>query len=1123
MSDLSPQNSKSNENEGIIYSIHVPLIIEASAGSGKTTILVKRYIAVLIYLLAVEKRSAFEAVKEIVALTFTRKAAGEMKDRIRRIIEEKFSLSYLMEALSNLETYNKIRITGHESVCAEILMQKESLQSALSSASISTIHSFGLNILRSHPVETELDPSASPQDNTGTADMGMTAKDAFFKTIRKLIDSRNKDFSLLIQVLGYESCEKILMDLMKTADSYGMDVLHDIIKRSRYLEYETENSIDEWMEKKAKPVLKKIPEALNGIKESIRKNALPAVEETIGKIEKALELSQASDLFHADVYYDKGSKVVKEAVEDLYGSYALELHKPLFSFLWRAFKIIYDSYEVLKRERKEISFSDIENKLLSSFNNNGDLVADVKKSIRYLLIDEFQDTSDIQKEIFDRLIYNEKRELSLIPFIVGDPKQSIYGFRNANIEIFENTKNAFKEYQGRYPSATYIELDKNYRSDGNLVAGFNRIFEDIFKDGNIAYHIQTAGRENGPKERGVFFVPARGGKTDEIVRNSCRDAACLIAELVNSGSYKPMDIMVLIRKGTKLSLLRESFEEILGAQGIPYFNIDSSNILEAPEIQDIIIYLQALENPSSNFYFLPLLKTPFFRKTDPEIAELLRNNPSLYEALNGTNDPEMEIFNDIRRKKNRVNIADLAEEIIGRSGYFSFLTTLPHKKEASTNAVVFLDYLRRLQTSEMFNLTDFLYYLQEYGITLAKPQVIGEKSNVVKVMTVHSSKGLESRAVIYIATSGGGNRSSEIIVSRGGRDRYLGMNIFCPDRNYTRLAEFKKGSEAEEEKRLAYVTFTRAEELFYYIGADNLAERNEKGKIDRDERDGKDGWGNFINLKKEFVSGRMIKVPEIKSRVKSENNIDLLRKKVSDKYELLKKNEEKLKYASFPLFVTITQLLDIEFLEAAFKKRYIDKSFPVDEALNEIAHSDDVFQENARADEGTFLHRVFQYSDDSSYPEYIEQNIEYESGVQPLKKDSIIKKAEAFFTSAFYQKYYSSANRSYSEWELNYPFEYSGFSILIKGAIDRYILLEPDYGVIVDYKLKVHSGMDRYARQLNYYAFILTELGYQVRELYLYDIEEGLAISVEKNTSDIKKIITQNLTRMKQYFLPAIF
>ncbi|MGA2142408.1 MAG: UvrD-helicase domain-containing protein, partial [Brevinematales bacterium] len=819
-------------DESAVYSINTPMMVEAPAGSGKTTLLVDKYIAMLIYLTAFRNKSAFDAVKEITALTFTRKAAEEMKDRIRKKIGENFTPAYLDYAVGMINIHE----TGGSPVPSEpagmtaaILAQKETLSGAISSASISTIHSFALNILKTHPVETMLDPASSPRgEEISGGDVFITARDALYSSLRKQIDTGSPDLSALIGILGFEKTEEMLEALLVASDSYGYNAVMEMAAAGGYLEYKDGISEREWLSKKVKPELMSLLSGLAAVRPDVGKTGLPALEKTIQKIESAILKDSAPDFFHADFYYPGRSGPVKTVSDALYARVYSEMHRYVFQHLWKVFRHVLAGYGNLKRERKEISFSDIELILLETLKKDRIFTADVKKNKSYILIDEYQDTSDVQKEIFDALIYDEKGGLSMIPFIVGDPKQSIYGFRNANIEIFGKTKQELLKFREKYQTPVYRELDRNFRSGKKLLDDFNEIFADVFNNEKTEYRPSvtagpaccsagTAGTGSmGPQ--GVYFVRSEESHADEMMASASRKAACIIAGLVGSHGYRPGEILVLVRKKTRLPLLRECFDDILGRRGIPYFHVDSSNILDTKEIQDIIIYLQALENPHSNYYFLPLLKSPFFRKSDPEIISFLRDGQSLYDVLNSAGaSAEMDLFNRIRLKKNRISISDLAGEIIERSGYFSFLSSLPCKKEATTNVLVFTDYLRRLQEMEMFNLTDLLYYIQEYGVSLSKPRVIGEKSDVVRVMTVHSSKGLESRAVIYLASSPGEGDPGAVIFSGSGSKAGMGMKLVKPDTNYFALAEDLKDAGAREEKRLAYVTFTRARELFYYI------------------------------------------------------------------------------------------------------------------------------------------------------------------------------------------------------------------------------------------------------------------------------------------------------------------
>ncbi len=469
-------------------------------------------------------------------------------------------------------------------------------------------------------------------------------------------------------------------------------------------------------------------------------------------------------------------------------------------------------------------------------------------------------------------------------------------------------------------------------------------------------------------------------------------------------------------------------------------------------------------------------------------------------------------------KKNRISIPELVEEIIYQTGYYAFLNNLPNRKESSTNLIVFLDFLRYIQDIEMFRLTDFLFYIQDYDVFLSKPQIVGEKSNVVKLMTIHSAKGLESRAVIYIATSGNtAGYRRKILMDKN----LLGIKLIDKDKNYVYLNNNYCIKEIEEEKRLSYVALTRAKELFYYIGVDNLAERNEQGsKLDSCERDGKDGWKSFINLKKDFVKNNLLQNEEnkISSELKKAQ-LNEVEQKVISRIDYLENNQNRLTYLTMPKFITITQLLDIEFMEAAFKNRYLYRSFPVDESLKEIASAEDLLMDiGNRAEIGTYFHKVFRFAGFDNYEDYIEKSIIMESESIIEKKEQIILTVKSYFNSDFYNEHFKDNYTYYSEWEINYPFYCSNNNFHIKGALDKYIRKGKESGAVVDYKLKLNKDLTRYQRQLNYYAYFLNNIGYPVTELYLYDIEENKAVKVDIINERLKEKIEENISKIINQF-----
>jgi ATP-dependent helicase/nuclease subunit A len=1083
------------ENEKVVYSIQAPLILEASAGSGKTTILVERYFATIVYLIIFEKFHFYEAFQSVVALTFTRKAAGEMKDRIREKIEE-LDTDTIVSVIRKLSQMNQKSLDSEstpEKWAQYLAAKKENLQNALSFARIGTIHSFALSLLRNHPVETEVDPLASPPDESGIEGLSITEKDALARSIRSWLESKNPDFVFCVERIGYQLTEQQLNSIHHFGKDLGIERLEVILRDSGYLDCENDLHWEELIESKIIPVLKKILAELKSLEQTVRKNALPAIERTIKKIQDFLFSGEKAAVFTTDFEYDAESKAVEEAVLPYYRKLYFEMHRIFFPFLWRLAKNFYQVYQKMQREKKEIDFSDIEIKFLKALEKSK-FREKVQNNIRFLLLDEYQDTSDTQKQIFDHL--------KGIPFIVGDPKQSIYGFRNANVALFEQTKKEFSEFS----ADSYQKLSRNYRSSPNFVDSINEIFADVFDQSPIIHYYPQQSFQKKETQESVFFIPSSGETAGEKFQNSCRTAANLIRNLVLSGEAKPSDVMVLTRKKTKISLLQNEFSDVLGDDSIPYFLVDTSNILESWEVSNLIIYLQALENPKSDFYFLPLLKSPFFRKTDAELLSLFRKNGNLYEGEKKDCSREIEIFEKIRGKKNRLSIAELTEEIVHSTGYYAFINSLPNKKELSTNLVVFLDFLRKIQSTEMFHLTHFLYYLQEYGAELSKPQVVGEKSDVVRIMTVHMAKGLESKMVIVIPDSGNVHQKEWIFGEEAG-EKLTGFSLFGKDERFVSLSRAASIKELEEEKRLAYVAFTRAKERLYYVGV---------------EEQKPNSWRDFIHLEKSFVQKRLFRdIPLVEKKIQPEETG--ISERVKKRVEFLESHEKEISAKSFPQAITITQLLDSEFSPSVFKNRYIRKSFPLDEALSDIAEIGDAASfVNPRADEGSFLHRVFQFADSVNFTDFIENHIALENELLIEQKGKIIEKAAHFFQSGFYHNFLANCVSDHREWEVNYPFDYNGKWLLIKGLLDRYVESSPKKGILIDYKLSLTGSEKRYERQLCYYAYILERMNIPVSRLFLYDIENAKEVEVKKSIQEIPAKMEENVVKIVELFIGAV-
>ncbi len=533
-------------DESVVYSIQSPLLLSASAGSGKTSVLVERYLAIFIYLIVYRKNSFYDAFQSIVALTFTRKAADEMKDRIRNKIEASFDEIYLSDLFNKLELFGSGKIDNKRDSIEYLKANKENILNALSHASITTIHSFGLSIILKYPIETGIDPYSSPLDESGIEELSTTSQDAYTETIRYFIDTKDHDFAQIVEIIGYNAVSDWLNEIHKAVKSKGIEEVVGLLKRSGYFDYDNDKNIEESVIKETIPALTQIKSELYLLSESEKRSKIK-VDAVIKKIEDFLLHRKNMDIFSADLSYEGTSTIIHNVIDPLYENLYFILNKILLPYLWRCYLLFHKKYEILKDFRKEITFSDIELILLKLLKFNLEIRKNIQNKIKYILIDEYQDTSDIQKEIFDLMVYNENNSMAMTAFMVGDPKQSIYGFRSANVEIFYATKQKFQNMSEIY----YKEINLNYRSSERMVKAFNEVFTDIFSEGNIIYQYQNSNKnETGSSGNGLFFIPAEGDNTSSIMESSSKYAADLICRLIRNG-YQPSDILVLFRKKNK--------------------------------------------------------------------------------------------------------------------------------------------------------------------------------------------------------------------------------------------------------------------------------------------------------------------------------------------------------------------------------------------------------------------------------------------------------------------------------------------------------------------------------------------------------------------------------------------
>ncbi|OHD57623.1 MAG: hypothetical protein A2Y33_06195 [Spirochaetes bacterium GWF1_51_8] len=1133
---MSPDNKPKSlfitlDDESIVYAINRPLMLEASAGSGKTTMLTERYLACLFYLLGFERLSPWEAVRSIVAITYTKKAAAEIRDRIRKKLAECLNKEYLLEMFVYLSRYSDTPLPDPEGAAGAILTGEDSLLNALNDAPISTIHAYGFGLLKKYPVEAEIDPSvriSAFAENESNLPIGI---EAAHQAVTKLMRENSRRFALLVSLIGINETMDFIATIRKTADDRGFGEFETRLRETGYLEYADKLASIEIADL-PDFVRSKTGAHIDGILGLCRRLAADEKKPPQGVTALLARLSGAdpSRIEHLiGLKYEPTSKseksdktAIQNSIRDAVLALSFEIHKILFAFILPVLREIYDTYFKLKLERRELLFSDIETLLDGVLARSVSLAECVRRNVRYFLIDEFQDTSDIQKRIFYALLFGGKSAPTIVPFIVGDPKQSIYSFRNANVAVFRETA---EDFARRFGPDSVKYLRKNFRSVPALVNNINTVFSNLFDNpasGGIEYQPQIPGGDKtGTGD--FYFVRSShegGRETKPAQETNYRNAARLVRALVENKKYKPGDILILLNKTTTpQKTLIPIFRELL-PENIPFVFADKRNLLDDDVIRDIVIYLRALDRPGSDYHFAALLKSPFFRLDDGTLLSL-RNDArkaksSLYDALLARGGEDILFFESLVKIKSKLDISSLVRRIVDETGYMIYLYSLPDGKSHATAVMLFLNFIESIKTGEIYNLTQFIYYLQTNKPELAFPKLFGEVCDVVRIMTVHSMKGLQAKAVIYIATSAY-NPPVDILTGDEPGCPKIGFDLIARDRNYVKLKERSDAKNHAEQIRLAYVALTRACDDFFYLGFMN------------DGRRTIDAWAEIFRTgtRPELEKFIRDKETDIDSLIEKFSSGDLalnVRRDVSrladDWADRLLSSPLKPVSPLLPAVITISQLLDMEFAASEFKQKYIIKSYPIGDMIDSLEIEEgEIVTAAGRAEIGTFMHGVFQFAKPSDYTAYIDATGEEMGFEDKRTREELLRLAGIYFGSELYKHYFTAPEWIRHEWEFNYPFAHTRYTPLVKGTADCFIR-SGGRGVLIDYKLSV-TDTRRYSRQLGYYALLLGKMGYPADELLLYDIENGTSIPAEYDPALTEKKLAENIEAIVDEFMGA--
>ena len=682
-----------NIQQKSVDTIDTNLSLRAGAGTGKTKVLTERYLNII------EKGNLTETreFEEILAITFTNKAAEEMKGRILKSIK----------ARRNEEKFRK-------------------LYKYFSKANIFTIHGFCAKVIKENPLTAGVDPDFQIADENMAGLMlsesceeilnSELKNPVFIEFLIKRKDMNIKKLSENIKALyvnirnnSFEINElkKMHSDFMKRINDnpdYSnlfrlIDEYAELVKRGNFPKFYNSDEYSEFINKRNADFLPVIKESL-GTSKGEDKETLRS------------EISREIDIL---------SLVREKEIEKYY-----EL---IFDILVK----IDNRYEEKKREKSLLDYQDLQFKAMKVVEKTD------RYRYKYIMIDEFQDTDRLQAVLFGKL--SRLADGNAHIFVVGDPKQSIYGFRGSNLKEYNKFTDKIKE------KGQELVMEENYRSSEMLMNSFNSIFGEIMPELYDPLEAKAAGIDNFK----IQIIEADENSIEEGEEDRSIIEAKVIAAKIDSmlkEGIKEKDIAVLYRRKANIEIL----EKILIEKGIAVNNT-AVDFVNKREIKDILILLKTVSNKQDFLSFLSYLRSPMAGLSDNSlviIAEYFdRNKFELDEEYyNLLEEKELQLFKNayektlyLRKIKPVLSLSDLIRKAVKINEYYEISSVL-YGKSAVENIYRLIEIAEDFEKDYSLNITEFFKYINTVTI-----DPVG-KDSAVSLMTIHKSKGLEFENVI---------------------------------------------------------------------------------------------------------------------------------------------------------------------------------------------------------------------------------------------------------------------------------------------------------------------------------------------------------------------------------------
>jgi len=829
-----------DQRDRIASDLEENVLVEAAAGTGKTTSMVERMVSLL-------ARGTCEEIRTLAAVTFTRKAAAELRGRFQLRLE-----GAVREA------------SGQE---------RERLERALAAIEqvfVGTIHSFCARLLRERPVEAGVDLA--------------------FEEVDENVDQqlRSEAWEELTGALLTEDKEGLRSQL----DHLGL-ALGDL--ENTFLRFADFPDVDEWPvpeEGRGEPDLTGARDELHRYVAHMRRispdlpaqwgndSLIPQFKRLPRVISHYGDLDQASQVMEVLALFDRQGKVIqKEWVREgrftkddakqeqaRWERFREEVVRPalrdgyefryptILRVLFRAREI----YDRLRAERGQLNFQDLLIKAAGLLRAKPHVRAYFRDRFRFLLVDEFQDTDPVQAEVMMLLTSMDPKETDwrkCVPrpgslFVVGDPKQSIYRFRRADIVTYNEVKSMIRRGDGKGAEGILLELSVNFRATGEIIEWVNRVFEPESGDSDKAEGVPNRfpredsdespsyvplrpGRVDGDggKLSGLYFlsIPEAFSNKDEAAEYEADRIARTVRDAVDSG-MTPDDFMIVTYKRRHLSLYARKLQDL----GVPNQVSGGTVLNEVSELELLRLCLQAVVYPDNPVCLVAVLRSELFGVSDTALYALKKAGGrfSYSESVpkKGLSEADAEAFRDAFERLRgyegwlaRLPLPSALEKMVADLGLMALAASRPGGDVEAGSLAKAIEILRDEQT-RMWTIEQVVERLGELVRLEAPYDGISARSGerpLVRIMNLHKVKGLEAPVVFLADPSGEYDHGVQARIDRSG-DRVVGhMLVQGPKQAYQQpvlarpegweeLADKEKAFVRAEALRLRYVAATRA-------------------------------------------------------------------------------------------------------------------------------------------------------------------------------------------------------------------------------------------------------------------------------------------------------------------------